>query len=283
MFDMIKNTILYWNKLEDSFLIKNYQCLPFKFIQSSLPSRSKRAIWARANLLGLHRQDKGQILRKGDVSVLFNNSTTSCYWIGFLMADGTFTGTRLTVSISEKDRIHLDKLANYLQTTIALYSHQGNSKLRIKPYNLVRISISDSSRIPRLREKYDIKFNKTYNPPSIDCLKKTFDTKEKFISFFLGFIDGDGCISLNKRGYYYIIIDNHLSWYDVHKFMIDGLQSYGFYKGKTKPVITKKRYSRIQITGIFNSLREFAKSLDLPLMERKWYQSTNKDTGLTTL
>jgi hypothetical protein len=44
------------------------------------------------------------IKRYGDLSVLLNNDYETFYWIGFLLADGSFSDVRLRFGLAEKDK-----------------------------------------------------------------------------------------------------------------------------------------------------------------------------------
>lgn len=261
-----------WTEREKIILKEKYPTSSISNLQTLLPNRAKQSIYEKARSLGIKRKDKGLFNRNGNLEILLNKSLLSHYWIGFIFADGYVEHARgrLTVSLGKKDTYHLQKLASYLNTDIRTIYHPGNPAYKIAAYKLSKISISQPNVIKKFSSIWNINPNKTYNPPSIPILNNLLDTKDKFISFLIGFIDGDGCISTNSKGYSYLIIDNHSSWIEIHNFFITKLKEYNIYFGKSSAKITKRGYSKIQLSGVLYELKQNAQRLSLPIMERKW-------------
>ena len=77
------------------------------------------------------------------------------YWIGFLLADGSFYDNRLKLGLSIKDADHLYKFANFINYTGAVDITDKS----------ISIACKDVEAVQRIKEKFDIRDRKTYNPP----------------------------------------------------------------------------------------------------------------------
>ena len=200
---------------------------------------------------------KKRAKRLNDLTVLLEETPETYYWMGFLLADGHFDEKRIIVGLAEHDRDHLEKFAKYIdfEGTISL--------VKRGPYCSVRLSAMDTEVVKKLREKFDIKSNKTYNPP------KTLNwiPEKLFLCFIAGLIDGDGNImNFHKRKDVFIRIKQHKTWLPI-------LEELGSYFGETGRVkINKQGYAELYITG-YPKIRELKRKLleyNIPLMPRKW-------------
>ena len=106
------------------------------------------------------------------------------------MADGHLAiNNALVIQLVKQDESFLQKLADKLKTKIH-YISSINSYTN-QPTNYVRISIQDKERLQKYRQTLKMKETaKTYFPPDLSIFAK----EEYFLSFFIGFTDGDGCI-----------------------------------------------------------------------------------------
>ena len=143
---------------------------------------------------------KKRAKRLSDLSILLEDTPETFYWMGFLLADGHFEEKRIIVGLSEHDREHLEKFAKYINYTGKL------SVRKREPHNSVYLSAMDSEVVVKLREKFDIKSNKTIEPPK--TLKWIPD--DLFLCLMAGFIDGDG--SINESS---IRIKVHSVWFNI--------------------------------------------------------------------
>jgi hypothetical protein len=177
---------------------------------------------------------------------------------------------RVILATVEEDKNHLQRFADYLGTKMNVVNYKGKTIHNPNPYSVYSVAIQFPLVVDSLIKMMDFKPNKTYNPPSSEILSNTLNDREKFLSFFIGFIDGDGCIFKRKEKVFMRIV-NHKSWCGVHKFFIDMLKKYGIYKGVIKPHLSKEGYSWIQISktkvlkNIYDSMNK-----KIPLMGRKW-------------
>lgn len=210
---------------------------------------------------------KKRAKRFNNLSVLLEETPEAYYWIGFLLADGHFdNGKRIIVGLAEHDRDHLERFAKYI-------GYKGTINLVKKgPYSAVRLSAMDTEVVGKLCEKFDIKSNKTHNPP------KTLNwiPEDLFLCLMAGLIDGDGNIS-NFRGRKdaFIRIKQEKSWLPILKEFAK------YFKEEDRVKINKQGYAEVEITG-FPKIRELKKKLleyNLPLMDRKW---SKIDIGLQT-
>lgn len=193
--------------------------------------------------------------KQNDLSVLLNESLVTYYWLGFILADGSFKNKkRIIITISNNDLEHLKKLQNYLSIK--------NIKLGEKYSN---INAMDSIIVHKLCDKFDIKSNKTENPPNIDVFKNL--EYDKLMSLIIGFIDGDGnIIKQYKRKDWLIRIKLHHSWLMFLKLISV------FVLEKDLSKITNQGYSQLVMSNTNKTkiLKEFGILNKLPFLERKW-------------
>lgn len=151
-------------------------------ILKEFPQYQWRSLQNIANELGLKREFSS--LRKGKIENLFDNSNESYYWLGLIASDGT-----LKVELAIKDKEYLNNLANFLEVNVFEYPKYESSKSGST--GTCRIKIKNIKEGKKLRDLLQIEGKKTYNPISLDFIK----TKEQFIAFLAGYIDGDGTIT----------------------------------------------------------------------------------------
>ncbi len=112
-----------------------------------------------------------------------------CYWLGFLFADGWITKDlrSICISCSGKDKLHLQKFANYVNKK--LYSRKRYDKRTNKIYHECSVNYSNtiSGRLFVSLGFVPCKTHKETHIPDILPLN--------MISHFIrGYFDGDGCI-----------------------------------------------------------------------------------------
>ncbi len=193
------------------------------------------------------------------------------YWLGFILADGTFSQKRqLVISLNIKDFEHLNFLAKKLKYDLKIEEYKTVYGDGIKCI----LRCDDSYNVPLILKKLNLGTTapKTYNPPtSLDFLK----TNEQFFALFCGLVDGDGTIEWrnNKKSIVprTLKINCHKSWkifYDEIKSKFEKINFVSNTKidcrGHSLFYMSKKE----QI--LF--LRYFAEENKIPIMKRKWYQ-----------
>lgn len=201
---------------------------------------------------------KKRTKRLNNLKVLLEETPETYYWIGFLLADGHFDdGKRIIVGLAEHDRDHLEKFAKYI-------GYKGTISLVKKgPYSAVKLSAMDTEVVGKLCEKFDIKSNKTHNPPE----SLSWIPEDLFLCLLAGLIDGDGNISnFCGRKDVFIRLKQEKSWLPILKEFAK------YFKEEDRVKVNKQGYAEVEITG-FPKIRELKKKLleyNLPLMDRKW-------------
>jgi DNA-binding CsgD family transcriptional regulator len=189
----------------------------------------------------------------------------NCYWGGFLAADGCVVKDRpcISVTLQEKDRCLLERFKTDIGYTGPINSRQRKTKGIIRSYATLKIN-----GVPQWCEDLKAHFNvvpqKSHilEPPNLsgDVLIK---------AYICGIIDGDGSISRDKRGYFYVSITGTemlLSWI---KNLFDAW--YPSEKlANIRPYKRKKSWEyRIKGRRAEAVLQDLS-TLDIPKLERKW-------------
>ncbi len=185
-----------WTEEEDAILLEVYPEIPKKDILEMLSTREWGNISKRASDRGIRRvyqEERSYLYGKTEnfFSVL---SPISCYWAGFIAADGNVHKNRNTISIelSQKDRSHLDRFI--LDTKYE--GHARNySRMRFeKEFLSSRLEITSREWKSALEKYFSITENKSLslNPPMLQ-------NNEHIASFICGLVDGDGSISKTKN------------------------------------------------------------------------------------
>lgn len=121
---------------------------------------------------------------------------TSCYWAGFLAADGTIHQEReICLRLARKDRSHLNKFRRAID---------GNQKIRQISVNrqypnsiIDSIEVHGKDFVIALGKNFSVVPNKTFIllPPALN--------KESHIRAFIrGYFDGDGCLTNTHDGHF---------------------------------------------------------------------------------
>lgn len=190
------------------------------------------------------------------------------------MADGYFNHDTYTLGleISSKDLLHLKKLAKILKVKIHTRTKNLKYKGNIKQFTMVSINKTDQILIKEFIEKFDIKPNKTINPPT----NINFKNDNLFLAFLIGFIDGDGSITKLSGKYnkgYRCTLECHKNWllfliwitdkfYDILDLNIRRGKVYISNRGSALTAICK--------TSTLIFLKNKVKELKLPVLKRKW-------------
>lgn len=120
------------------------------------------------------------------------DSEEKAYWLGFIFADGYIdVRNMLGIEIHEKDKDHLYKFKESINSTHPIHTYTKNSTFGVQ--TLSRIMLPFNKNI-KVLNNYGIYKNKTHEgcPQNIP---------EKYIKDFIrGLLDGDGCIHKTKYG-----------------------------------------------------------------------------------
>lgn len=259
-----------WTIEEIKIIQSNYLYAEKEELLLQLPNRTWDSIKLKANSLGLYRSNK--FFRKSKLEILLNDTTISYYWLGFILADGHIhDNQRLQISLSAKDKAHLEKLAKYLSIeTVRDFTVSLNGKI----YPQVVITAQDKEVIPKVTQLLGIKQNKTKQPPNFTQYELS---SNKWFALICGFIDGDGnIVKLFDREYFNLRIKCHQSWFNNLCHIEDTLYKIFPTKKNVERItkINKEGYAQLVISNysILKKMKNLAIELELPILDRKWDQ-----------
>lgn len=255
-----------WKK-EDDDLIREY--FPSKTISELMevfPNRSKSSILNRAYQMGLKcdyqlRETKRKYKYDVNHNFFSENSILSCYWAGFISADGwvmTANTSSLGIKLSERDYNHLMKFKEDIKTNSPIFIREGMSFG--KKTRTCMMTIYSKQVIKDLMVNFNIIPKKTLIniPPNInEDINK--------LSFIIGLFDGDGTIYKDKNGDIRITF---LGTYEILEWVKHTLE---VFMGDIKSNIHKK--NKIYSFSISNKLSlkliEIIRVNDMFKLERK--------------
>ena len=204
-------------------------------------------------------------IREGTLCPLLEDTPEALYWMGFLLADGYFTDTQLYVALAKKDEKHLQILADFLG---GIKLHDRDSKSRdMKVHKAVFLSLMHTDAMKKLKIKWGISNQKTYNPPNLSWL-----SEQQLIFVIIGFIDGDGHIVRSHRSStekVRVRFGNHGSWSKIIQLFSDTLHNIVKKQGPSV-VITKRGVATLTMwdESVLRLLFSYAQTL--PTLARKW-------------
>lgn len=201
--------------------------------------------------------------RKAKLEHLLYECNEAYYWMGFIMADGSinYKNHRLTVGINIKDKDHLQKLADFIEYGVPIRHNYAT--------NSVILAAQNTSVVPKLVHKFKLQQDKTRNPP----YNLSFNKEDKFVSFLLGFIDGDGCVKKQYgRDSCRISIKLHRSWKRVLQSWINKIYKINNVDKIPRAKINSSGYVEVCIgkEKVIHSLKNKGIELRLPILDRKW-------------
>ena len=138
-------------------------------------------------------------------------SLQSCYWAGFIAADGCIVDKtkgqkKLQIKLSNKDKVLLERFKNDIQYNGIILSNESNPQFIAGNKNITGnkkssiIQITSDKLCDDLASIFNIHPRKSLaHEPPIGL------TEEQELAYIIGYIDGDGNIGLIKRAYKYPI------------------------------------------------------------------------------
>ena len=224
------------------------------------PNRTHSSLMNMARRLNLKTISERK--RHGNLSFLDKLTTSSCYWWGFIIADGHLTSRgELIINLNNQDKEHLIKLSKHLNTNIKTFSKSNGYSITPKDFCILRIQ--DKTFGKKWLSILNITAPKTYFPPDLSI----FLNKENLLSFFIGLIDGDGCIWSSKN-WLNLRVELHGNWLNTLELISIKLKE--FYDIDSKVKLTKRGSSKIDINRKkdLNILKNYVNNVDY--LERKW-------------
>lgn len=218
-------------------------------------------------------------MRKSNLNILNEDSLSSYYWAGFIAADGCVRKRKskilLKIKLSQKDLKHLKKYKCYINSTnkinkSVIVSHKIGNRI-IGSSKVCSLESGDTEALKVFIKKFDLKPNKTYNPPKFKFYSKL--KKQYLLAFLIGMIDGDGTIKKRKDRVngLSITLRCHQSWILFFKRLCKSLNS--LLRTNIKPFKVKNSnlvgFSIYQKKTI-SELQSLIKLENLPILERKW-------------
>lgn len=261
-----------WTDKEILKLKRYYPVYSNKALRLLFKGRSKHSINSKASSLNITKDSS--YFENTKISKLLEDTPISLYWLGFLCADGHFdiSNKRIFLSLSSKDKEHLEKYVNYFSLK------SFNKKIVSGKYYQYYSTVRCVKNFDLIVDKLGIVSNKTYSPIELNFLKNLKD--DLFISFFIGFVDGDGCLKYQyKRKDTSLVIKIHKNWENILKYFAERI--YSIYpvtqynsniKKSLRVNLIHNKYSELVISNseILKNLKNRAIDERLPFLKRKW-------------
>jgi len=194
------------------------------------------------------------MIKYSNMNILLENTPVTYYWLGFLMADGSFNGYRLVLELGLLDSKHLQKFAKFIAYNKVIKNN--------------RLAVMDTKPIKLLRKKFNIQNNKTIHPCNLTNIKDN----NLFISWAIGFMDGDGGIYKQiGREDCQLKIKTHVSWKENLQLISNRLSKIA----KVPPPVVRINSYGYATLNLCNSillkyLKNKINELHLPILDRKW-------------
>ena len=119
------------------------------------------------------------------------NTPEKAYWLGFLAADGYVVGNELNIQLGKKDKEHLKKFSDAINGNLTIRDINGKNNFGTS-YSHCRVSLKSDKMINDL-VKYGI-------VPKKSLILKTPNINNSLFPYWIiGYMDGDGCVSKNKK------------------------------------------------------------------------------------
>lgn len=195
-----------------------------------------------------------------NVKKLLDESLQSYYWLGFILADGSFTRDfkRLRVALGNEDQPHLKSFVEYLDKEFdSKYSG----------------SFMDSKVVPQIAKKLGLNKDspKTYAQPDISAYEAVSDSK--FLALFIGFIDGDGSIQYQtNRETVKITIKLHATWLDLLEYMVQRVFSILKREYHSEAIVDSRWFAKVSFANfkLIREIKEFIILNNIVVLDRKW-------------
>lgn len=260
-----------WTEVEDRIMLDHYARLPHWEMANLLPGRSRSGIISHASKLHIVKDiDVANCHNRiGNLAVLLEETPRTYYMVGVIAADGSFNETGgLRISVRNADAEWFKMVFAPFTANFQVYKRERRGKVEAD----IHVAVNDCAHCSRIKAKFDLGARKTYKPPTNLEFYATLPD-DLFLSFLVGFIDGDGCIRHNKAAYgISMSFCGHKSWRPFFEMLRARL---GTISGKTLSIIGqsgKDNTIRLNIghRSIMRLLKATAIKHNLPILRRKW-------------
>lgn len=204
------------------------------------------------------RKDVFKKVYPNKVYKLLEDSSEAYYWIGYILSDGHIEkDKRIVFTQCNDDVISVENFSKFIEYSCGV-KYKNNKAI---------ISIMNSDIVGKLIKKFDIKSDKTYNPPNDDIFENM--NIDLLAYLFIGFVDGDGSIkNLHNRKDFHLRIKVHSSWLNILSIMERRL-----FGTSTHTKINGQGYAMFEIcdTSILKQFKiKYLKDLSFQPLKRKW-------------
>lgn len=239
-----------WSDEERSILKDNYNSISLLDIVKMLPKRGYGGVRHQVIKLGLHLSNN---LRKYYINKqCFNDiNYNSCYWAGFIAADGCVRGNRLSIGLKVSDKSHLDKLVKFMEYTNPTKLYKDRCSVSVNCTDICNDLETNFNVVPRK--------SKILKPPI------NITDHDMVACFIKGIIDGDGSVMKNS-----IVIYGTRDLLEWIKFYFDKwIPESNYKKAEVRTIKENFCYYKVGTRRkefIYKKLKE----LKCDELERKW-------------
>lgn len=245
-----------------------------EFTERELPHRTHEAVRLHAvRHLGINNKQYKHRIHSFDKDAWKHLTPESCYWAGFIAADGCLIhygpncgkGYSLAIDLQQKDYNHLLQFKDFCKYTGELQKtrKKGNSTTQSIRINIGLDWVED------LKNNFNItpKKTQTLQPPSIE------DEYLKWC-YIIGFIDGDGTIHYNEKSNSKLqlkVVGASFEFIEWLQKEFSKLTENCSLRNKTRTVNKKAKYPIASLSG--NSACaavDYLSSFPVAKLNRKW-------------
>lgn len=228
-----------FDEYEIEYIKSNYKTMSYKQMTENINlfnkiKKTEKQVRRKAEHLNLYKYDRG--LKKNFFENIDNE--INAYWVGFLYADGWIQGDHeIQIELQRKDIQHIERFKKDInqQSKIKTYEKDiliANNK-NIQHTETCKIRVYQKQMFDDLY-KIGFRKDKTYN-----SIFPIIEDDKLFIHMLRGFIDGDGCIYIDKNGRTNLHITNNNIFFLEH--IKNRMDAMGFKTQIYKETETKNR------------------------------------------
>lgn len=244
-----------FNNEQEKYIRDNYQFISYKEIANKFNCTERQV----RSWISNHGLRKNRIFNNRFFQHIDN--PTKAYWLGFIYADGYVVkakhGTEFGIELQRNDRYALEYLNNLLGNKHIIYDkHECKQILNNKDISETYSSILRVYSKPLVNDLISngIVPNKTYS--DIFPIVKN----KLFFDFLRGYIDGDGCLYINKNLLYIHITSSN-------KYILNNIKSFLNKKYNISPKLYFENERKFRL--YWTNKDDVKKTLDLIYKNKK--------------